>query len=54
MIDYYTDNIYQRRVGFIVQLIINNEKYFLTSQWYDKNKEKVIDFIKAYNHLIDN
>lgn len=32
-------------------IIINNEKYFLTSQWYERNKNKLIDFIETYRNI---
>jgi len=33
---------------YATPLTIYDEKYFLTSEWYDKNRQKLIEFIQKY------
>lgn len=34
---------------YVTPITINGEKYFLSSQWYDRNKQRLIDFLTKHN-----
>ena len=34
---------------YATPITINGEKYFLSSQWYDRNKQRLIDFLTKHN-----